>query len=123
MKKNLTYIILIQKNRRTSILKIEILNYTPKSIAEFLIKLDRNLPNSICLSPITLELTFLDFFIDSDDKMTVTNYDYFSASGLPANFELDDASMMYDKVEWNNEFLKVNGELFHLESFFVNPPQ
>ena len=104
-------------------MKIEILNYTPKSIAEFLIKLDRNLPNSICLSPITLELTFLDFFIDSDDKMTVTNYDYFSASGLPANFELDDASMMYDKVEWNNEFLKVNGELFHLESFFVNPPQ
>ncbi|MBQ6787411.1 MAG: hypothetical protein IJO85_06790 [Lachnospiraceae bacterium] len=104
-------------------MKIELLNYTPISIAEFLIALDKNLPNNICLSPITLSLSFLDIQIDCDNKMTVINYDYLADTGLPAEFELEDANMLYDDLEWNNEFIKVNGEIFHLEKVFVNTPK
>lgn len=36
-------------------MKIEILNYTPTSIAKFLETLEKNLPSGICPSPITLD--------------------------------------------------------------------
>ena len=61
-------------------MKIEILNYTPTGIAKFLETLEKNLPNGICPSPITLDLSFLNITIDCNNQMTITNYDYFSSN-------------------------------------------
>lgn len=104
-------------------MKIEILNYTPTGIAKFLETLEKNLPNGICPSPITLDLSFLNITIDCNNQMTITNYDYFSSNGNAAEFTLDDANMFFDEIEWNHNFIKVNDELFHFNKATENTPK
>lgn len=104
-------------------MKIEILNYTPTSIAKFLKTLEKNLPNGICPSPITLDLSFLDITVDCNNQMTVTNYDYFSNTGNTAEFSLDDANMLFDEIEWHQDFIKVNDELFNFKKSTENTPK
>ena len=104
-------------------MKIEILNYTSTGIAKFLETLEKNLPNGMCPSPITLDLSFFNITVDCNNQMTVTNYDYFSNNGTTAEFTVEDTNMLFDDLEWNHNSIKVNDEIFYLDKATKNTPK
>ena len=95
-------------------MKIEVCNYTPSSIAYLLKQLEKHLPKGITNTPITLELTYADIYVDEKNELTVTRYDYLTSDGNSADFILDDSNLLYDDVSWKRNSLTVNGETFHL---------
>lgn len=105
-------------------MRIHILNYNPKSIAELIDKVSNTLPNNIVLAPISIDFSFIKIEQNIENsKLTITSYDYYDKEGKIADYEIDDSSLEFDDVIFQKGLITVNDNSYKLMPFSTLKPK
>lgn len=96
-------------------MKITILNSNPDSIKKLMEKFEKQIPRNFIFTPITIEFELLEYHDDLETGTTeCITYDFYDQDLVPAEFELEDANLLFDKTRFNPKSLVINGERYDL---------
>lgn len=93
-----------------------LLNSNPDSIKKLIGKFEKQIPSHFIFTPITIEFEFLESIDDSETGTAeYITYDFYDQDHVPAEFELEDANLLFDKIRFNPKSLVINEERYDLK--------